>query len=197
MPRKDSEEHVDSIAEQMENTTQDLLTRLDDSSWKTLFPDDHIGVRRAHHALYTEYRRLTNPIVFAIIFIFVALLAVDYLAYLDPQVYGLSISLWGAVLVIRPALKGRFVIAALAEGREKAIRETEAQTMVMSNTGFALLLGGFFLQIVALQVFPDREVMSQNVAAEIIPNLATILLILLAFYIAFEISTRFFSWLRS
>ena len=90
--------------------------------------------------------------------------------YLNAQVYGLVIGLWGATLMVYPDLKGRFVIATISEGNTDAQRQLAVRNMAFSNAAFALIAAGFLLQIGAVQVLPGSELVPFNILPFVLPQ---------------------------
>lgn len=139
-----------------------IIPNLDDPRWKQEFDPSQEHVEEAQKELAEQYVPMTK---FGFVFpirILLLLVIVDSLFYLNAQVYGLSVGLYGAMLMVVPDLKGRYVIATISEGNDAAQRKLAAQNMAFSNTAFVLIAIGFLLQIAAVQFLPSPELFGWN-----------------------------------
>lgn len=164
-----------------------LIPKLDSPNWATEFGNDSATVDTASRTLAEEYHDLAIPEVYSTIVIVTLLLAIDYAVYFNPQVYGLFIDIWAALFFVFPSLKGRHVIATAVEGKPKeGVHRLEAQEMVSTNTGFALLAFGFVIQILSVQFFSNAEFVQQNVFSTYLPGWIPGLLLLLALLVGLK-----------
>lgn len=169
---------------------EDVVPAADHPDWSDEFEPSDASVRLSQRRLAEEYNDVPAYGITRPLFLLALLMVADFLLYVNAQVYGLSISLYGAVLMVFPDLKGRYVIATVAEGNSEAIRRLEARNTVFSNTAFALIAVGFLLQIAAVQMLAGPELMGWNALPLEIERWITGLAIA-AVYIAFwKISQR-------
>jgi len=156
-----------------------LIPRLDSPSWARQYETDSDSVEMAAETLAEEYHDLAVPEFSSTVIVVILLLPVDYLFYINPQVYGLFIDIWAALFFVFPSLKGRYVIASAAKGAPKeAIHRLEAQEMVSNNTGFVLLAFGFVLQILSVQFLPNSEFIGENILSTSLPSWMSSVLLL-------------------
>lgn len=129
-----------------------LVERLDDDDWKNGYEHSKDSVESSQRILAEQYFKIYKLVIVSIFSLTISLVLTDLLFPLNSLLYGLTVSIWGSILLTVPSLKGRFQISVMADGLDKdAIREIEAKRMTYTNAGLGFLILGFFLQLVSHQ----------------------------------------------
>ncbi|MEA5386016.1 hypothetical protein VB779_02110 [Haloarculaceae archaeon H-GB11] len=191
MGEQESEERQKSRrSRQIQRISEWFVPSLDSEEWQEKFPANAENVEKSTTALAREYHDLTNPAFISTTVLVFLLLVVDFLMYLNGQVYGLFIDLWAALFLVFPSLKGRFVISTLAEGDEDAVRLLEAQEMVANNIGVGLLALGFVIQIITVQFLGRTEFFANNILTNSLPGFVTGIFLLIALAVTLKVLGR-------
>ncbi|WP_440005312.1 hypothetical protein [Halomicrococcus sp. SG-WS-1] len=168
-----------------------IIPELDAPKWKDEYETNPASVEKSARSLAEEYHDLAAPLVYGTAVLVLLLFAIDYMVYLHSQVYGLFLNILAGICFIFPSLKGRYVIASIVDGEDKAaLRKLEAQEMASNNVGMALLGGGFLVQVLTVQFLSRPELLRVNIAAKFLPGWTTGIMLLTALYIGAKCLNR-------
>lgn len=139
---------------------------LTNPEWADQFEVDEKEMEKSRRALAEYYIEIGDSFFSYLALALVPVLLIDYVATVPPMLYGLVVNIAAAAMIAYPALKGPAMISSIVNVEDrKPIRDLHARQTVYHNTGFVLLLLGFGLQIVALLLVPDGQVIDVNLLA--------------------------------
>jgi len=146
----------------------ELVELLDNDNWKDEYEHSEDSVRRSQRFLAEQYSEISKIVIMSLISLSFSLVLTDVLFPISSFLYGLTISIWGSVLLAVPSLKGRYQISAIVDSNDKsAVRRVEARRMTYTNAGLVFLIFGFFLQLITHQINADNIVPVDILATQV------------------------------
>lgn len=151
---------------------ESILPLLERSGWEKEYEVDEDALTKSRRVLAEEYWEAGNAfmdICFGILFV---VLLVDHVVLIEPTIYGLLVNIAGAAAIFFSGVRDPAMIAAIVDSDDvEAKRELEARKMAYHNSGFVLLFVGFFLQLLALVLFPDSQIIEWSILKDGAPTL--------------------------
>jgi len=173
---------------------QEWVPMLDSDRWGDIYPVEEGEKEAAGRIIAEELHDFGEPLIWAGILSLILLFTLDALLYLNAQAYGLFVNIWATLAFIFPAMKGRGMIATVVSGESKAAkRRLEVQSLVANSTGICLFGIGFLAQLMAVQLIPQEELLTSNLATPPLPQWTSIVALL----VVFHLTGKFVSWRRS
>lgn len=158
-----------------------LVETLDQDDWRTEYEHSEDSVKRSQQFLAEQYFEISKIVIVSLISLSFSLVLTDILFPISSFLYGLTISIWGSILLAVPSLKGRYQISAIVDSNDKsAIRRVEAKRMTYTNAGLGFLILGFFIQLVTHQINADN-IISDDVLAIYFPDWVAIFALIAIF----------------
>ncbi|TKX79878.1 hypothetical protein [Halorubrum sp. SD626R] len=158
-----------------------LVETLDQYDWRTEYEHSEDSVKRSQQFLAEQYFEISKIVIVSLISLSLSLVLTDILFPISSFLYGLTISIWGSILLAVPSLKGRYQISAIVDSNDKsAIRRVEAKRMTYTNAGLGFLILGFFIQLVTHQINANN-IIADDVLAIYFPDWVAILALIAIF----------------
>jgi hypothetical protein len=129
----------------------ELVAKIDDEKRRDAYDKDDDIVKLAQSKLAGQYKKYVRRFLFKDAIILLLALGLIWRFSLNPQIYGLTLNIYGTVLMAFSSLNGRYTIATMVnpDNIEEQI-EVQAESTVLSNIGIALLGLGFLVQAIFL-----------------------------------------------
>lgn len=118
------------------------------------YPEQSEIVEAAQQELISEYKNVGWILIKTIVVLFLPLILIDHLHGINPQIYGLFLTIIGGMFIVYPSLNGKYGIAILSDsGNIENKIKLHSQRTAFTNAGFLFLILGFVAQLIGITIF--------------------------------------------